>query len=934
MTKYKAEYQKLNENQRQAVEALSGPIMVVAGPGTGKTQVLAMRIANILNKTDIKADGILCLTFTNSAVEAMKSRLLELIGEAADGVNVSTFHSFGMSVIEAHFKVLGLAEVPQLLEEIDTINLFDEVLEKNSWQYLRPRGDRSRYFKDLRSLISILKRERITPKQFLQEVEKEIKKIQNDPENLSTRGESKGELKKEVLTKIEGLLRSREAAQFFALYEETKQVKNVLDYDDVLENLVKIVETSKDAAADVRERYLYVLVDEHQDSSRVQNEFMRAVWGNEEAPELFVVGDDRQLIYGFAGASIEYFAGFQKTWPSARLITLVDNYRSTQIILDASHALLQSVMTPEQLRSQSKEYHPIKIVEAETEENEIRACAQDIREKKLEPNNCAILLPKNVQVRRALEILHRQGLPVTALENLNLFDQPKAREFIRVLKIVGHPKDSVSLARSLFDSLSGISPIEAHKYIAGQRMRDFSLESALKSNPTLFRGRLEEWLRKLATWQDSKDAELILIIKNIGLELLKNDKELVTGKEILTTVLTLAQKEKEKNEALTLGQFTDFLERLLSYGEHVPVIREGGDGVRVLTLHSSKGLEFDYVWIAHMDERNLAGEKRGAFTLPEAIEERISESDANKIKRKLYVAITRAKRFCTISYSGEKGPARVIAELPEEIMSKSKVESQKSKVENKEINPEIVKLVKEKYKEKVVSASALNNFFECSWKWYFRNFLGLPEAENEHLVFGSRVHAAIDRILKDGKITLPEEEELKKVLENWAKKRLHEISANRESEYSISFIHPALKHLKIYGRVDLIERLPDGSVRITDFKTGSAKKKSEVVKLDDEGRLSNLARQLAMYSYLIENSPAWKGAKVAGNRLEFLEAKNPKDSIYEHSRGERELELLLKDIADYDQALKSGEWISRECHYNAYGKNTPCEYCALAEIFK
>ena len=153
-------------------------------------------------------------------------RVLKIIsGETAEDVNVFTFHSFGMKVIEKYYEVLALENPPKLLDDIDAIALFDEVLEKSSWEYLKPRGDRSKYFKDMRSLFSLVKRERITPESFLSKAEEELEFIKNDPENISTRGESKGELKKEAQTKIESLERTREVAKFFQLYEETKKIK-------------------------------------------------------------------------------------------------------------------------------------------------------------------------------------------------------------------------------------------------------------------------------------------------------------------------------------------------------------------------------------------------------------------------------------------------------------------------------------------------------------------------------------------------------------------------------------------------------------------------------------------------------------------------------------------------------------------------------------
>ena len=155
----------------------------------------------------------------------------------------------------------------------------------------------------------------------------------------------------------------------------------LLDYDDVLEYLIKIVETSEEARDEIREKYLYVLVDEHQDSSGVQNEFLQKVWGDVEKPNIFVVGDDRQLIYGFGGASLAYFEGFKNTFGKAKLITLLENYRSTQVILDSAHTLLQSSLSPAKLVSHSKDSFPLRLVEADYPRDEIIACVLDIKEK-------------------------------------------------------------------------------------------------------------------------------------------------------------------------------------------------------------------------------------------------------------------------------------------------------------------------------------------------------------------------------------------------------------------------------------------------------------------------------------------------------------------------------------------------------------------------
>jgi DNA helicase-2/ATP-dependent DNA helicase PcrA len=211
---------------------------VVAGPGTGKTQILALRIGNILSETDTKADGVLCLTFTNSGVKAMRERLRKYIGAEAGKVRVSTFHSFGMDIVEKYFRVLSLHEMPKLMDEADSVAICDAILRDNEWEHIRPKSDASKYFSDLKNLISLLKRERINSEKFENLIKTEIKNLESDPENISSRGATKGELKKDTQNKIESLARTKEAVKFYELYEEVKHEKNFFDYDDVLESLV------------------------------------------------------------------------------------------------------------------------------------------------------------------------------------------------------------------------------------------------------------------------------------------------------------------------------------------------------------------------------------------------------------------------------------------------------------------------------------------------------------------------------------------------------------------------------------------------------------------------------------------------------------------------------------------------------------------------
>lgn len=981
-------FKSLNKAQKEAVDTIDGPVMVVAGPGTGKTQVLALRIANILIKTDIGAHGVLCLTFTNSGVHAMRERLKQYIGPSANEVKVFTFHSFAQKIVEKNFELLDFSMMPQILDEQASVLLFDEILHNTDWNYLRPRNNPSQYFHDLKSLISLLKRENSSVDDFGRAIDEEIQSLRDDPTSISSRGESEGQLKKEIEKKIESLERSKEAVLFYSLYEEQKKKEGYMDYDDVLAYALRIVRISHDVRASIQEENQYVLIDEHQDSSGIQNEFLKAVWGNIERPNIFVVGDDRQLIYGFGGASISYFEEFKHAFGKAHRITLTENYRSTQTILDTADILLKSTLAEGALTSNMKGTNEIALYPCEYERDEILLAAKIFKERIAEgtlPESCALLVPKNKHVRSALRILRDAGLPVTASNNSSFFDLPETYTFKNILKVICDPYDSVPLGELLFTETSHIAPLSAHAFLWSLNTRMLSLADLLSytegNTNDLFSdsNSIRVLGKNIETWMNVYEMnDMYTLIQRIGkdyfIDQATDHIHLVRYSEVIRTYLHLALSHIEKNPHVTLSGFLEYLDRLESYNHHIPLATIGIDsGVQVMTLHGSKGLEFDVVHIAHMNENTLMNGKRKGFTLPESIENLIEEKDELTAKRELYVAITRAKRFCTLSYAQESltgaslEVAHIISDIPETYITPKTIEDSINLIANDnphayiESSPikelvgiaELVKIIAKEYIEKNVSVTLLNNFFECPWKWYFNSFLQLPTPKTESLILGSVVHSSIEKILKDKIkptekmlatiIDLSLDKELvsekllrarvcknaQHILLNWVKNYYPHIHASYMTERSVSYHDKEFPHLKMYGKIDLTEKFEDGIV-VTDFKTGGSKTKGVIEKRDEEGRLSPLLRQLAMYSYLLT------GQKISHSRLLFLEedAKD-KNAVYDTHITNEEIDLLIRDIREYDEALRGGTWVDRECHFKPYGgEQTECEYCKKAEIYK
>ena len=981
---FDAAYKALNKAQKEAVDTIDGPVMVVAGPGTGKTQVLALRIANIISSdAQIKASEVLCLTFTNAGVRAMRERLLRLIGSTASEVYIATFHRFSIGIIEKHYALLDFNSAPALLADTEAVALADEILQSREWEYLRPRGDAARYFGDLKSLISLLKRENLSPNAFLEEVIGEIARISNDPDNISSRGARKGELKMEALKKIESLERTREFVEFYTLYETIKRERGLMDYDDVLAYAVKLAEISEDVRADIREAYLYVLVDEHQDSSGVQNAFLAAVWGDTERPNIFVVGDDRQLIYGFGGASLAHFTDFRGRFGRAAEITLVENYRSTQTILDAADALLKSSLATENLHGNSKaKEEKISILECGYPRDEILLAARDI-EKRIaagaSPAECAILVPKNHHVRSAVAVLRDRGIPVAASGTVSFFSAPETKTVRDILRAASDPYDAVPLASLMLDPALGIAPLEAHKFLREHNARKLTIDTF-----AAYAGSDAAILRLGALLKDVLECSangLHALVQKIGDEAFfkypKDHERLVRQVEVVRTYIHLIESQMEQDPHLSLAKFLEYLDRLEEYGHELPLAVFSADiGVRVLTLHGSKGLEFAHVYVAHLDDASLMKGKRGGFTLPERIAEKVEQKDEMVARRELYVAITRAKETCALSYprrsytGAELEPARILADLPDALVERktlAETEGELLKEDPKLFVQAVARdttsslgelkvVVAEEYPRVNVSVTLLNNFFECAWKWYFRNLLQLPEGKTESLLLGSAVHTGIEYILKhrdgidpkefdaalknclereyvcDEKLTQRIFRDAKKILENFITIYLPNILPNAASERSVTYRDPKLPHLTCYGKIDMTETVEEGKVQVTDFKTGSVKAKSAVEKPEgEEKRMSSLLRQLAMYSYLIEN--AEKGTHVRLSKLLFIEAKpGDKDALYSTEIGEEEIASLKKDIADYDELVRTGEWVNRPCEAKLYGSSRECEYCARAKV--
>src|SRR5581483_6008234 len=371
--KFQETYKNLNKRQKEAVDTIDGPVMVIAGPGTGKTTILTLRIANILNLTDTPAHGILAITYTDAGVRAMREKLQELIGDRGYEVRLHTFHSFASSIISEypdHF--LHLMGVKQLTE-VEQEALIRQILAEPKFASLRPTGKPDVYLSSIIRTIDDAKREAVTPNMIREHAKTEIERLQNDESSLSTRGATKGQLKAEIKDSIEKAERTIIFADIYELYEKAKMESKKMDFNDLIIELLSAFQKDELLLRLIQEKYLYIHVDEHQDTNDAQNLIIGLLAEFFETPNIFIVGDEKQAIYRFQGASVENFFLLQRRWPAMSVISLDTNYRSHQSILDASWSMIEKNYEGEEhvdlriaLKSGNKEIpEPLEIVTGE-----------------------------------------------------------------------------------------------------------------------------------------------------------------------------------------------------------------------------------------------------------------------------------------------------------------------------------------------------------------------------------------------------------------------------------------------------------------------------------------------------------------------------------------------------------------------------------------
>jgi DNA helicase II / ATP-dependent DNA helicase PcrA len=691
-------YNALNPEQKLAVDTIEGPVLVIAGPGTGKTQILGARIGKILLETDTNASNILCLTYTDAGAIAMRRRLVSFIGPDAYKVNIYTFHAFCNDIIQDN---LSLFEKNTLdpISELEQIQLFRELVDGFPQNHPLKRYRSDAYFevKNLRALFSTMKREGYTPEFIDRKIDEYLEEIPSRTEYIykkSGPGYKKGDPKQgdldEQIARMEKL---RAAIHEFNRFQRLMHERERYDYDDMINWVIRAFSENQDLLRRYQEKYQYILVDEYQDTSGTQNKVVELLINFWDRPNVFVVGDDDQSIYRFQGASEDNMLDFANNYTRDLLkVVLTRNYRSTQSILDVSGQLIGANksrliykvpgLTKELVSSNLaiSQFNDLPVIrEYETERNEMIGIVSQIEQlltSGIHPGKIAVIYKENKYGQELLSYFKLKNLPVYNKRSINLLEDPVIGQLLLLIRYLASAHEHevpFNGDEMLFEILHAewfhipaieIATLTAEAYKEKISLRKLLNDKALKPARNLFSAELNPGLSAAVKVLES----LISAVSNKTLQSLFESIYSETGLlsfamghpdkrqllETLTSFFDFIKEETRRQPALSLQDLVTHLDLMEKEGIALPRIEVNGsaEAVNLLTAHGSKGLEFTYVFFAGCNSHNWEKKKKpgSGFHFPDTLFSAVPQEE-EELRRLFYVAITRAETHLFISYS-------------------------------------------------------------------------------------------------------------------------------------------------------------------------------------------------------------------------------------------------------------------------------------------
>ena len=649
---------KLNDKQREAVEYMDGPLLILAGAGSGKTRVLTYKIAYLLEQGIVKPWQILAITFTNKAAKEMKERVEALVGQVASDMWLGTFHSVCVRILKREIELLGYSRDFNIFDEIDKEKVIKEIMKKNNID------------------------EKVYPVGLLKSEISKAKEVMKD--EVQYQKDAMGDYRKEEIAKI------------YNMYQATLRKNNSIDFDDIIMLTVKLFLENPDRLMYYQEKFNYILVDEYQDTNKTQ--FLLISLLSSGTGNICVVGDESQSIYGFRGADISNILNFESEFPNAKIIKLEENYRSTKNILNAANEVIKNNKSKidKELWTQNDEGEKLDYKTLNNEYEEVEFVVDKIdevcRKQNQKYSDFAVLFRTNAQARVLEEVFMKAGTPYKLIGGIKFYARKEIKDIISYLKLIQNTNDNIALKRIINEPKRGIGDTALDKLDMLASESGISIFELIQNsnnlvgirsagNIILFRDMMNDLIKLKDTM---KVSELIKkVLKDSGYEDMLNSegtKETEIRFDNLMEFIGVAMEFENENAENTLG---DFLESIALVSD-VDNLDESAEAVTLMTMHSAKGLEFENVFLVGMEE--------GLFPSKRSIEE---DFDTEEERRLCYVAITRAKQHLYITNTKKRTlygstsysiPSRFIDEIPENLLSADSLDNKAGKKQNV-VNP-------------------------------------------------------------------------------------------------------------------------------------------------------------------------------------------------------------------------------------------------------
>lgn len=800
-------YEQLNREQKKAVDAIEGPVLVVAGPGTGKTQVLTMRIANILRQTDIKPSNILALTFTESAAQNMRLRLTSLIGPDAYYVQISTFHSFCDQLITNHIEYFPLNPASQPISDLERFELLRSIVEELPLEAIKPLNAPLFHVRSLMNNIASYKREGVTAETLRLLVEAQWQ----DPEDITSRTE-----RLKIAKRQQQLL---EQINVYEAYQQRLRKAGRYDFEDMLSLTAEVFSREEVLLQEYQEQYMYLLIDEYQDTNTVQNQVTRLLasyWG--EQANIFVVGDPHQSIYRFQGASLENIIQFIGWYPQARIVTLTEGYRCPSQIYDVSHELIMHGDTLQSLSelgpsgvllqkslqscltSANNPPNSIVVTKAADQNTELVSVVEEIKKLLATgtlPNEIAILYTKNSYAAEIIPLLDYWQIPYFLEGGVDALTLPIVQQFVTLCEVIITIRQGddpsiqlfelctypwISIDRKTLFQLSRLASKEHRTLfdIAQSPIPNFSratpelIETKELEKIQILLEKLEQW--GAADFQDVFTNWLSVVVAESGLhQYLVDQAEAFL--EPLLAIYSLFGFVKQLNQSNQNFHLMDFVRAMSTLREQkvsIPLqtLTNTDQRVRLSTVHKAKGQEWQYVFILHLLD-GVWGNRRLPIALPmpeniitsaSALARQTKEQQNQDDRRLLYVAITRAKIRAVLSHAIQSNHDGLIRpQVPSIYLSELDHRNDLKRIDaaiaispiqraSIQIGPRSSAQADDRLQQYLLhlttdfslSITALNNYLADPVKFLYQNLLALPSAKLPHLAYGTAIHAALE----------------------------------------------------------------------------------------------------------------------------------------------------------------------------------------------